>query len=178
MKFVITGSPSSGKTTIVSILKKIGFFVVPETARDVIITRKNRGLDNNESSIDLQLDILKQQLKREDAIIAKSIPIFFDRGVPDALSYLKILETFPNVISRESLINRYDKVFFLESLPIEDDGVRETNPERVQMLNQALRDVYEELGYTLVNVPSFSGRDQPTSIALRLQLIFSHILDR
>lgn len=178
MKFVITGSPSSGKTTIVNILKKIGFSVVPETARNVILSRKSRGLDNNESSIDLQLDILKQQLAYEDTVVAKDIPIFFDRGIPDALSYLKILGAFPNLISRESLINRYDKIFFLESLPIENDGIRETNPEKVQMLNQALREVYEDLGYTLVNVPSFSGRDQPTSTALRLQLIFSHILGR
>lgn len=176
MKIVITGPPSSGKTTIIKILKKIGFPVISEAARDVILSRKNLGLAVNENSIDLQLEILKQQIERENSIRNVPSPIFFDRGIPDVLSYLNILGGSQDWIPRTSLKCRYEWVFFLERLQIEDDGLRETSPVKIQKLAQALRCSYEDLGYKLVRIPSFSDFDKPTSTALRLNLIFERIL--
>ena len=174
-KFVITGAPSSGKTTIISILNKIGFTVVPEVARDIILDRMHEGKNIDECSIDFQLAILEGQIKREESINIQRSPIFFDRGIPDVLSYIKNLKGSQDLITRENLLNRYDKVFFLEGLQIEDDGIRETDPKKIQSLNEALQDSYETLGYDLIHVPNFSNYDKSSSTALRLQLIFNHV---
>lgn len=89
--YVITGGPSSGKKTVLGILKAMGYRVIPEVARGVIDRANRQGITTQElrrDEVKFQESLLSIKLKLEKELPRKQI-IFWNRGMPDSVAYLQ-----------------------------------------------------------------------------------------
>lgn len=156
--YVITGGPSSGKTTIVNELAKMGFITFPDAARVLIDKEIKKGrlieeIRKNEANF--QKRILKTKIKTEEKAPKNKI-IFFDNAIPCSIAYYKSCGLDPKEALRFCQKGRYKKVFFLEQFPFEKDYARTEDDIIVKKLNKFLKECYENLGYKLISIPIMS----------------------
>lgn len=169
---VITGPPSSGKTSLINALAAQGYRIAAEVAREIICytlgsARLQHQLPRN--SLALQREILAVTLRREHRLPVQQ-RIFFDRGAPDSIAYLKYHHFNPKVAYKACEFRRYAKVFYCQGLPIVKDDIRIEDEWVAQKLGQKIMDAYESLGYFLHILP-------PVSIEERLELILRQLQD-
>ena len=81
-KIVLTGGPCCGKTTLANELKKKGFCVVDESAREFI--SRNRTVNTEER----QKEIFLRQLEKEN--LSRDELVILDRCLIDSLAYCKV----------------------------------------------------------------------------------------
>lgn len=167
---VITGGPSSGKTTLINHLDALGYQTAPEVARELI----NRLLNNQysleeirQNTLSLQRAILATALKRERRL-QKNALIFFDRGTPDSLGYFRYYQINADKIAPVCKKNRYKKLFYCHPLPLEHDMVRVEDNVSAPIIGTFIYEAYQSLGYELIELPA-------VSIAQRLAIIGAHI---
>lgn len=153
-KFVITGGPSIGKTTVIEILASRGYATVPEAARMIAEEEKIKNTDFLpwKNLAKFQELVFQRQIELEAR--AHGETVFIDRGVVDGVGYCR----FGKVPVPEGIYavgkNRYDKVFLLEPLGIyEEDGIRSRKFEDAEKLHTYVIDAYKEFGYQLTSVP-------------------------
>lgn len=87
--YVITGGPSSGKTTLLERLHDLGYNTVPEAARVLIDEYEAKGIPAKDLRKDerlFQQRVLQMKLKIEEETPRDRV-VFFDRGVPDSIGY-------------------------------------------------------------------------------------------
>lgn len=92
--YVITGGPSTGKTTIIDLLQKSGYNTTIEHARHYIDTMRDEGNSVEEirrNKRKFQLGVLDMQIAQE-ASLNKDDIVFLDRAIPDALAYYRFLQ--------------------------------------------------------------------------------------
>ena len=153
-KIVLTGGPSVGKTTVIEILAKRFYAIAPEAARLVIEEERLKKSDALpwKDIFKFQTLVAERQLKLEAE--AKSDLIFFDRGLVDGSAYCKVNNLPTPQLILENSKNRYDKVFFLESLGLYvEDGVRSKDFEDAEKIHNAIKQAYVEFGYDPITVP-------------------------
>lgn len=167
-KFIITGGPNSGKSTIIDLLSKKGHSVLTESARLIIEQRKMYPWDDQKAFCDA---VRHEQMRREGQIRAHIV--FLDRSLVDPVAYAEIAyvdvdqSAYKNI--HDALYER--EVFFLEMLPRYTlDEQRKETPEQAAAVHNRLRLVYRRLGFTLIDVPLFSS-DEDASKRLRLEFI-------
>ena len=83
--YVITGAPSSGKTTLLGHLASLGYEIVPEAARAFIDEEMKSGKTLEEIRTDervFQRNILCRVEEVENMLDPQQLH-FFDRGIPD-----------------------------------------------------------------------------------------------
>ena len=86
--YVITGGPSTGKTTLINMLNKQGYNTTIEHARHYIDTMIDKGKTVEEirkNKKEFQLGVLKMQIEQE-ASINKNEMYFLDRAIPGAFA--------------------------------------------------------------------------------------------
>ena len=130
MKICIIGTHSTGKTTLVNALadfyKKLG----KKTITISEISRMCPYPINEDSNIDAQKWILREQMKYEDMSHQQDTWVFCDRGTIDNFAYLERTsgDTDISEIKKHAVghMKTYDLVFKTVKLhkPAEDDGVR------------------------------------------------------
>src|SRR5690349_509394 len=91
-RFVLTGSPGSGKTPILRQLVQRGFLGVDEPAREILAEQRASGGDgvfdkNPQLFCDLMLERAIAGYQRTGGA---GQPAFFDRGIPDMVGYAEI----------------------------------------------------------------------------------------
>jgi predicted ATPase len=156
-KIVFAGGSCCGKTTLIKELEKKGFDVIREFAREVLEERKDYPLNAKEILIRQKM-MLDRQLKEEERF-EKAPPllnlVFLDRSLIDILAYCKWgLGYVPDEFELFLKAKRYDKVFFLESLPFKKDDIRiERSEEEARRLHEALRVFYKKLKVEIIGVP-------------------------
>lgn len=152
-KYVLTGGPASGKTSVINELKKRGFSVIDEVARKVIDERKHLMINETEKIIRQEI-IFQRQLDIEKEFENINL-LFLDRGVIDNLAYCyHLLENVPKSISSFNFSNRYDGIFVLDRLPFEQDGLRvEKDDEEADKMHRTIINTYKKNGYELTFVP-------------------------
>ncbi|MBN8693125.1 MAG: AAA family ATPase [Bacteroidia bacterium] len=154
--YVITGGPSSGKTTTVNILRERGYITTMEHARHFLDTQRLKGRTIEEvrkNQREFQLGVLDMQIEQENEI-APEVQVFLDRAIPDALAYYRFLNLEPDLKLIEALKNvYYKKVFILECLPLVNDYARKENAEAQKKIHSLITEVYEALPFPVVHVP-------------------------
>lgn len=156
-RIIITGGPGFGKTSIISELASRGYSVSHEKAREVIKEQMDLGsdflpwLDVSSFSKYVVEKIMTEKLNDGSLM-------FFDRGIPDVLGYLKnALIDFDELFYTEGVkkMNYAKKVFFVppwESIYVTDNQRKETYQQALSISNH-IKGVYIELGYQLVDIP-------------------------
>jgi len=163
---VITGAPSSGKTTIFNVLSAQDFSTRPEPGTLYIESQlaAGRTLDDicSDQSV-LQRSILEKAMTMH-AETDPASPYFLDRSAVDTIAYCR-LYNFDDTYFREcSSQYRFKHVFQLDRLPFSPNHVRIEDDATTALLDQYLQHAYESLGYTVIRVPVMTVEERITFI--------------
>ena len=172
-KIVITGAPSTGKTSIIHKLQQEGFICVPEISREIIIQQIAIDGDalpwKNLAEFSKQVTILRQS---QFINATKNSTHFFDRGLIDVVAYMNIdnLE-IPEFISDVLNENKYHSTVFITPIweeIFENDRERKENIEQAIVIEKQLIKCYQSYGYNIIEIPKLSVEE-------RVNFIISHI---
>lgn len=153
---VITGGPSTGKTTVINMLDERGYNTTIEHARHYIDTMRIEGQtveDLKKNKRKFQLGVLDMQIEQENAIQPEDL-VFLDRAIPDAMAYYQFLmldydEKLLDAVKNTS----YKKIFILDRLPFIKDYARTEDEEDQKKIHQLIIEVYTSLGFPIIHVP-------------------------
>lgn len=169
--YVITGGPSSGKTATVKALEQKGYKVVPESARIFIDQEIAKGKTLEEIRIDeigFQRKVFKMKIELENKTPKDKI-VFFDRGLPDSIAYYKAYDADATEIMDLCKNRRYNKIFFLEQLPLKKDYARVEDETVAKKISMLLKKAYLDLGYDVIIVPVISVQERVNMILSKIE---------
>jgi len=92
--YIVTGGPGSGKSSIVEALHQQGYARSIEAGRGVIqgqMAIGGRALPWSDRLLFAEL-MLSWEIRSHQVAEQHDGPVFFDRGIPDVLGYLRLLE--------------------------------------------------------------------------------------
>ena len=167
---VITGTLSSGKSTLIGQLANRGFQIVPEAARLYIEGELAKGRTMDEIRRDpaaLQRGVNAMTLRVEQGLRADDV-LFLDRALPDALAFCRANGLNPNEILADCFHHRYASVFLLDRLPIKQDGVRFHDDLTADLIDEWHARDYSALGYDVVRVPVLAPEERLAFVLERL----------
>lgn len=162
LRYVITGAPGAGKTTLIRSLERRGFSVVCEVGRALIEDQRRAGgkllpwIDRD----GFQREILRRRLQVE--AVEVNGPLFLDRGIPDGIAYYQFDALMPpqNLIHAARLA-QYAGVFLLEPLDTyTTDAARHHSQEDALRLHHLIRGAYATLDYAVEPVPAMPVRER------------------
>lgn len=159
-RYILTGTPGSGKTSILHELKSRGYKVVEEAATDVIAYEQMRSNLEPWLRPDFIDAIVRLQKQRQlEAAMDLDEPQWYDRspvctlalsrylGYPPSASLLEELER----IERERIYQR--QVFFIEHLGFcQPSEARKITFEESLVFEKIHEDTYLSLGYDLIKI--------------------------
>jgi len=159
-RYILTGAPGAGKTTIIRELEAAGYSVVQEAATDIIAVEHARGNDQPWTDPAFIDAIAYEQQRRE--LIAATPPVdiqFFDRSpictyaLCTFLGY-PISHTLGGELARIEKERVYERsVFFVRNLGyIVPTAARRISFEDSLTFEKAHEDAYRAFGYRLVDV--------------------------
>ena len=171
LPIIITGGPGAGKTTLIDALSTKGYQTFAESSRQ-LIEEQSQLADGILPWIDLpgfaRLCLAAMQAQKQQA--TQFDVAFLDRAIPDICGYLQQagLNIEPCYISESEGYHR--QVFFCrpEHSIYEQDEVRPYPFEGAVAIHNALVEVYQELGFEIVEVPFMS-------ILERVQFVQHHL---
>jgi len=162
-KYILTGPPGSGKSSILLELEARGEYIIREAAEDVIKRCQSKGIEKPWELPDFQRDILKLQLQREERIPKNLERVFIDRGILDGLAYIKPGTDTYKEIQKQAIA--YAGVFFIELLgEVQKTKVRREDDIAAYELGEKLKEIYLMAGYKIPII-------QPNSVDERANLI-------
>ena len=185
-KYIITGGPHSGKSSVLRLLEKQGIQVLNETAR--LIIRE----DQEKKKLDPSYNHLypwedqsifcrrchERQLEREKKLSGGLVVL--DRSVIDNLAYAAVAGIeLDDRIYRDIENAGYEKKVFLFQLlhSYKTDRQRKDSEDQVKAVHRELYNVYCRLGFEIINVPVFSD-DKDLNIIKRTEFILDHIVNQ
>lgn len=171
-RYVISGGPGVGKTTIIKILADRGFAIVPEAARLVIeeeSTKQDGVLPWNNLAL-FQEKVINRQLELENKM--REEVVFLDRGLVDSYGYcLNGDIPIPGAII-ENAYSRYDQIFLAEPLPLyRKDEARLEDFEESQKIHSFIEKAYWHFGYEPIKVSVSLPEERVRFILEHTQLI-------
>jgi predicted ATPase len=160
-RYIQTGPPGAGKTSILRALERRGCPVVGEAATDVVLQAQRRGDQTPWTSAGFIDDIVSLQSRRQQhAESAQEMLRVFDRSPVCTLALARFLGfemTRPLAaelerIQRDHIYER--RVFFVEGLGfMTSTEVRRISLEDARRFGEVHEAAYRELGYELIRVP-------------------------
>lgn len=169
---VVTGGPGSGKSTVLEALRGEGCICIDEPARQIIEEQRainGSGMSDRDPALFIEL-MLSRSISRYKDVYQTPEAVIFDRGVPDMIAYAALFDLkFDHgwVAAKEFRYN--PTVFFAPTW----EEIYRTDEERTMpfeasaAMGDNLRTIYEQLGYTVLNLPL-------TSLAERAEFIFQN----
>jgi predicted ATPase len=169
--YVITGGPSSGKSTVICELHDRGYKTVVESARFYMELQMINGRDLAEIQLrqsQMQHKVLNIQIENERKLDPEKLT-FLDRATPDSLAYYRYLGLPPDKKLTDWLETaHYKKIFVLDLLPLKLDEVRRENESEQRAIHAELIKVYTERGDEVVMVPVLPPKERADFILANL----------
>ncbi len=172
--FVITGGPGSGKSTLMDALEEAGYSRSAEAGRGVIqdqVAVTGRALPWDDRMLFAEL-MLSWEMRSYHMAENVPGPVFFDRGVPDVVGYLRLLGLpVPKHIETAALAFRYNRSIFIAP-PWRE--IFKPDQERKQDFDEAVRTyeamvaTYSAYNYELIELPRVSTQQ-------RLRFVLDHV---
>ncbi len=176
---VLTGGPGSGKSTLIDALERAGFSRSVEAGRGIIQDQASIGgpavpWNNRALFADL---MLCWEMRSYRMAQQQTGPVFFDRGLPDVVGYLRLSELpVPAYFEKAAGIFRYHRRVFIAP-PWRD--IFQQDRERKQDFDEAVRTyqtlalTYQDLGYELVELPCLSVAERVRFVVEQSGLVLS-----
>ena len=176
-KIVLTGGPSTGKTSVIKALQNMGYFCIDEFVRGMTAAEKSDTTDHDFATNPILSvkDPLAFNTKLLEGRIAQYCSIektdrkevFFDRGIPDVHAYMNCFkQTYDEAFERPAHVFRYDRILLMP--PWREIFV--TDPERFESYEAseriftALKKTYENFGYETILIPRISVAERTNFI--------------
>jgi predicted ATPase len=159
-RYIITGTPGSGKTSIVRWLELDGYHVVEEAATDIIALRQAQGIAEPHTHPSFIDDITNLQRQRQmQASEVSSTIQFYDRS-PICTYALSTWLEYPIsiVLSNEMERMKEEKIYERQVFFIENLGFCEPTQARRISFEDSLRfeklheETYRSFGYEIVRI--------------------------
>lgn len=156
---IVTGGPGSGKSTLIDALERAGHARSVEAGRAIIQDQLAIGgpaLPWNDPALFAEL-MLCWEMRSYGLAQGERGLVFFDRGVPDCIGYLRLMGLpVPEHMRRAAEIYRYNGLVFLAppwpEIFRQDRERKQDFAEAVRTCD-ALASTYRELGYELAELP-------------------------
>jgi predicted ATPase len=161
-RFILTGTPGSGKTSILRLLERSGFDVVEEAATDVIAAEQALGVAQPWMNPGFLDRIVSLQRQRQLQAVTASVNVQLHDRSPIctlALSRHLGLPTSPVLAAEIDRITHGQvferEVFFVRNLRFcEPTAARKISFEEAVQFERLHEEVYRGLGYDLIDVPA------------------------
>jgi len=176
-KIVITGGPSTGKTSIINALEEDGYLCFPEFIRSITQEVKNNDatidiISNPIASVsdpyDFNTQLMNGRIDQYKNPIANDKDIaFYDRGIPDVLAYMDLFkQTYDAPFIRACKDYSYDQIFLLPPWKeiYTSDAERYESFEEAQQIHHHLLETYTKFGYNCIEVPFGNVKERSTFI--------------
>jgi len=155
--FLATGAPSSGKSTSLRHLQKVGYKVNSDISRDYIVDLKERGVTFEKSDLySSETQQILFFLMTADALALDTDQmIIHDYSLPDNIAFLSLGGLpVPDEVKKSAKLFRFQKVFLFEPLELVRDGIRTEDREDQEKLFHLLHRTYRSIGYDPILVKS------------------------
>lgn len=156
---IITGGPGAGKTTLLDALEKAGFARTVEAGRAVIQDQtaiSGPALPWLDPNLFAEA-MLSWEMRSYRLALAATGPVFFDRGIPDTIAYLRLMDCpVPAHMLKAVSVFRYNPLIFVAPYWAEiytNDAERKQTPEEAQHTCDKLIETYRELGFKIAMLP-------------------------
>ncbi|MDH7792824.1 AAA family ATPase [Ochrobactrum sp. AN78] len=163
---VISGGPGSGKSTLIDALGQQGFSRTLEAGRAIIqdqVAIGGTALPWADRALFAEL-MLSWEMRSHKAAQAFAGPVFFDRGVPDVIGYLRLGELpVPPHMYEAAKVIQYNRTVFLAppwSEIFGQDAERKQDFEEALRTFDAMEQTYRELGYEIALLPKSSVQER------------------
>ena len=158
-RYVLTGAPGCGKTSLMLELETRGFPVIREAAEDVIRLQQAKGIKHPWELDNFQDKILRLQQMRY--YFAPKQDVFIDRGYRDGLAYTNRFDGVNWWIHQAAKNEGIDHVYFIDLLPqTEQNEIRKEKREQALKLHDKLIQVYEESRVPMTRIPCSSVEER------------------
>jgi predicted ATPase len=166
-RFIITGTPGCGKTSLIQELEVRGYSVIHESATDVIAAEQASGNKEPWKQPDFIDKIIAMQKTRQIQNTNQSILQFYDRS-PICTYALSVYLGFEPSVALMQEIERVQKervyeptVFFLDNLGfIKPTEARRISFEESLIFEKIHEEAYAQFGYTCVKIPPVSQQER------------------
>ncbi len=159
-RYILTGTPGAGKTSVIRGLEDLGYPIVEEAATAVIALRQAQGIDTpwtNPSFID---DIVTLQKQRQVQSVALPFKIQFHDRSPVCCHALSRFLGYPpspllmdeiGRIKKEQIFQ--NEVFFIRNLGFcEPTAARKITFEDSLLFEETHAESYRSFGYTVIDI--------------------------
>lgn len=156
--FILTGAMGAGKSTILNEFRKLGLTTVDEPAREIIAEQREidgDGIYERSPNLfyNLMLSRAIYQYKQYQNIPNK---VIWDRGIADNIIHAKLSNINAQAAENAAKIYRYNSTVFYfpawEEIYTNDEE-RKMSFLEAKLFGERLKEVYIELGYTIIDVP-------------------------
>ena len=163
-KYIITGAPGTGKTSIINELKKRGYECSEEISRNIIIEQlKKKGKSLPwEDLTSFSLKVFNKRLNQFKNANKNKIH-FFDRSIIDVIAYMRIknLNTSSFILQTKNI--KYNKTVFhtpiWENIYINDNERKEDIKTAIKIEKKIIK-TYQEFNYNIINIPKISVKER------------------
>lgn len=173
-RVVITGGPGTGKSTLLDLLKDLGYPCHREVSRQII--KEQLELGSKIVPWDDLLNFSHLVNKGQSAQfnnVKEGVCNFYDRGVPDVLAYLRKENIHVESLEQSAKEHSYFPVVF--ALPpwadiYGTDNERREDLEEMKLIHNKLIEVYQDLGYKVIELPKVSPKNRLDIVLKELNL--------
>lgn len=170
-RYVLTGAPGAGKTTVARVLEMRGLAVIHEAATDVIAQCQADGRQEPWQDSDFLDLVVAAQRERQQAADGHHEVQVFDRSPLCTLALARYLEQ-PVTRSLAAEIDRVQghgiyqrRVFLIQPIGfVETTAARRISFEESLVFARIHEEVYREHGYDLVGIPAADARARAAMI--------------
>ncbi len=162
-KYIITGAPGTGKSTLIEALENKGFPCIKEVSRKVIKSEQDNGNNGMPwKNIERFTSLVFTNTKK--ALLDNSQSQFCDRSLVDNLAYLKYYnKDTPNYLKRFNYNTHYHNIVFFAPQWEEiytTDNQRPEGFEAQTKLSKQIEKTYLDMGFTLIYIPLVSVKER------------------